>query len=63
MVNELTGNLEEVVSFVSEKNTNVESVQFVIKTPAIEKEKVESVEEKTENLSIWQRFINLFTKK
>lgn len=63
MVNELTGNLEEVVSFVSEKNTNVESVQFVIKTPAIEKEKVESVEEKTGNLSIWQRFINLFTKK
>lgn len=63
MVNELTGNLEEVVSFVSKKNTNVESVQFVIKTPAIEKEKVESVEEKTENLSIWQRFINLFTKK
>lgn len=63
MVNELTGNLGEVVSFVSEKNTNVESVQFVIKTPAIEKEKVESVEEKTENLSIWQRFINLFTKK
>lgn len=63
MVNELTGNLEEVVSFVSEKNTNVESVQFVIKTPAIEKEKVESVEEKTKNLSIWQRFINLFTKK
>lgn len=63
MVSELTGNLEEVVSFVSEKNTNVESVQFVIKTPAIEKEEVEIIEEKTETLSIWQRFIKLFVKK
>ena len=63
MVSELTGNLEEVISFVSEKNTNVESVQFVIKTPAIEKEEVEIIEEKTETLSIWQRLKNLFVKK
>lgn len=63
MISELTGNLEQVVSFVSEKNTNVESVQFVIKTPAIEKEEAEVIEEKTESLSIWQRFISLFIKK
>ena len=63
MVSELSGNLEEVISFVSEKNTNVESVQFVIKTPAIEKEEVEVVEEQTESLSIWKKFINLFIKK
>ena len=30
----------ETVSFVSEKNTNIESVLFVIKTPAIQKEEV-----------------------
>lgn len=55
------GSMENPVSFVSEKNTNVESVQFVIQTKAIEVEETENVEEATEEeLSLWQKFLNLF---
>ena len=53
----------EITSFVSEKNTNVESVQFAIRTDAIEvkEEKQEIVEEKVET-NIWKLFLNLFKK-
>lgn len=48
-------------SFVSEKNTNVDSVQFVLQIPKIEKEPVKAtVEEKTEEKNLWQKFIALF---
>lgn len=48
-------------SFVSEKNKEVASVQFVIKTDAIEKPEEEVVEvEPTEETSVLQKFINLF---
>lgn len=61
MIAGITGDNTEVVSFVSEKNTNVESVQFVIQTEAIEVEIVETkapdVEEK---LNFWQKLIRLF---
>ncbi|MCI5620960.1 MAG: hypothetical protein MR355_05280 [Lachnospiraceae bacterium] len=36
MIESITGGNTEVVSFVSEKNTNVDEVQFVIQTEAIE---------------------------
>lgn len=39
---------DEVVSFVSEKNTHVKSVQFVMKTDAIQKEETKEVEETTQ---------------
>ena len=53
----------EITSFVSEKNTNVESVQFAIRTDGIEvkEEKQEIVEEKVET-NIWKLFLNLFKK-
>ena len=53
----------ETTSFVSEKNTNVESVQFAIRTDAIEvkEEKQPVVEEKVET-NIWNLFLNLFKK-
>lgn len=35
---EISGSDAPVVSFVSDKNGNVDSVQFVIKTDAIEKQ-------------------------
>lgn len=60
-IDELTGKEIETISFVSEKNTNVTSVLFVIKTPAIEKPETEApqqTEEKTTNL--WEKFKNLF---
>lgn len=51
------------VSFASEENTNVESVQFAIRTDAIkvkDEEKVE--EEKVEDKNMWQLFTDLFKK-
>ncbi len=61
MTSSITGSDAEVVSFVSEKNTNVDSVQFVIKTAAIEKAKTtvsDAVEEAP--LTFWQKLLCLF---
>lgn len=61
MLDGITGGNTEVVSFVSAKNTNVTSVQFVIQTEAVEIEEVEEdapvVEEK---LSFWEKLLRLF---
>ncbi len=52
------------VSFVSEKNKNVKSVQFVIKTEQIKKANVKKVEKKEDKpKTFWERFINLFKSK
>ena len=60
MIDDLDGTSDEIVSFVSEQNTNVDSVQFVIKTPAIENKKIIEDEEQEETLSFWEKLINLF---
>lgn len=61
MLESITREDTERSSFVSEKNVNVKSVQFVIKTEAIEIEEAEEVmEEETEKLSFWQKLLNLF---
>lgn len=61
MLNTISRSDAEIRSFVSEKNTNVESVQFVIKTGAIEKpEVVQTVEDETQQLSLWEKFLRLF---
>lgn len=63
LLSEMTGSNEETESFVSEKNENVTSVQFVIKTDAVEIPKEEhKKEEKKEKLSFWQKIIRLFKK-
>lgn len=55
------GNMDNPISFVSEKNTNVDSVQFVIQTEAIEVEEAEEVEDTAEEeTSFWQKFLELF---
>ena len=57
----VTGSDAETVSFVSDKNTNIASVQFVIKTAAIEGEKTvisDVVEEET--LTFRQKLLQLF---
>lgn len=57
----VSGGDSEVVSFVSDKNTNVDSVQFVIKTDSIEVPEVtveDSAEEET--LNFWQKLLRLF---
>ena len=57
----ITGENVDVVSFVSEQNTNVRSVQFVIQTESIDVPEVEeTVETDSEPLSFWQKLLNLF---
>lgn len=64
MIDSLTGGDSETESFVSEKNGNIDSVQFVIKTDAIEKkEKEKKVEKKAEETSVVEKFRNLFSGK
>ena len=62
MIDNFAGGDFEVESFVSDKNTDVDSVQFVIKTEAIKKEEVKVEEEKNEELNFWQKLLNLFRK-
>ncbi len=51
----------EPVSFVSEKNPQVTSVQFVFRTPTIElPEEPPSEVEESEELSFWQKLLKLF---
>ena len=50
-------------SFVSEKNTNVESVQFVIKTDGIkidDEDDAETAEASEEESGFWQKLLGLF---
>lgn len=57
----ISGGDSETVSFVSDKNTNVKAVQFVIQTEGIHAEKAEEVvAEPEENLSFWQKLLALF---
>ena len=57
----MTGEDVPTVSFVSDKNTNVDSVLFVMKTPAIEvPEEEEVVESEPEATGFWQKLLNLF---
>ncbi len=62
MLSSLSGNDTETVSFASDKNKEVSSVQFVIKTAAIEKEEDTSVVEEAsaEKTTFWQKFLHLF---
>lgn len=61
MINEATGSDVEVTSFVSEKNTNVDSVQFVMQTEAIEIAEVDNTEPVVEEkLNFWQKLLRLF---
>ena len=61
LIETVTGGDFEVTSFVSEKNTNVQSVQFVIKADGVQTEEVSEVtEEMPKKLTVWQKFLNLF---
>lgn len=61
MIESFTGSDSETISFVSDKNTNVESVQFVIKAAGVQKNDT-TVEEEVvgEKLNLWQKFLRLF---
>ena len=59
----MTGKNVKTISFTSEKNKNIQSVLFVIKTPAIEKvEEEKKVEVKEEETGFFSKFLKLFKK-
>ena len=61
MVNGITGGDYEPVSFVSDKNTNVKAVQFVIQTESVQiKESYEATPVVEEKLHFWQKVLKLF---
>ncbi|MGN0165438.1 MAG: hypothetical protein ACI39R_04585 [Lachnospiraceae bacterium] len=61
MISDITGDNAEIVSFVSEKNTNVDAVQFVIQTEAVSIREIETVAPVVEEkLSLWQKILRLF---
>ena len=61
MVQEFSGEDYVPVSFVSEKNTNVEAVQFAFQTDPIQIEEEESREESpAENTGFWEKIRGLF---
>lgn len=63
LLNSIGGDMDNPASFVSEKNTHVDSVQFVISTDAIEsKKEVEQTVTKEEEPSFWQKLQQLFEK-
>lgn len=61
IISSISGSDGDICSFVSEKNTDVTSVQFVIKTDKIEiKEKESEKTNKSEKLTFWQKLLRLF---
>ncbi len=61
MTSSITGSDAKATSFVSDKNTNVDSVQFVIKTTAIEKTETAASDAPAEApLTFWQKLLRLF---
>lgn len=63
MTSDLTGKDIETVSFVSEENVNIKSVQFVIQTENIAVDDTDdAVVEEEESLSFWEKLLQLFKK-
>lgn len=61
LLEEIIGGGTETVSFVSEKNTNIDSVQFVIQTSSVEiAEESAADPEPAKPLSFWQKLLKLF---
>lgn len=61
-IEEMTGSEIETGSFVSEKNTKVDSVLFVMKIPAIEIPELEEVEEEEKReTNLFQKLLDLFS--
>ena len=61
MLSSISGKGDKVISFVSDKNTNVSAVQFVLKTASINVPEVQkSATPKPVELSFWQKLLRLF---
>ncbi|MGN0660316.1 MAG: hypothetical protein ACI4JX_01205 [Oscillospiraceae bacterium] len=61
MIESFTGQNTEVSSFVSEKNTNVKAVQFIIQTESVKMDEaaIDAVVQE-EKLTFWQKILRLF---
>lgn len=60
-IDEIMGSDFDPISFVSEKNKNVDFVQFVIKTPAISIDDVEVIQiAPVVQMNFWQKLLSLF---
>ena len=55
LLDSIGGNMDNPVSFVSKKNTHVDSVQFVIQTEAIEIEQTDSPQVPEKEDPPWER--------
>ena len=60
VINNFSGSDFTPLSFVSDKNTNVNLVQFVMKTDGIKMPEAVMPENAEEPLTFWQRLLNLF---
>ncbi len=60
VINDLSGSDFEQISFVSDKNTNVELVQFVMQTEGIQVPEETDIPVEEEPMSFWQRLLALF---
>jgi len=63
VVRDMLGGDFRPISFVSDRNTNVEFLQFIMKTPSIHAEEETAATEQTESaqmLTFWQRVARLF---
>jgi len=63
MISDFTGNGDPIISFVSEKNINISSVQFVLKTESIQAPKAdEPIEPEPVKRNFWEKLWDLFSK-
>jgi putative membrane protein len=61
MLGSISGKGDKVISFVSDKNTNISAVQFVLKTDSINvPEAQKAANEKPMELNFWQKLLKLF---
>ena len=61
LIGSFTGSGAELTSFVSEENTNINAVQFVIKADGVHTPPADTpADEAEETLSFWQRLLRLF---
>ena len=60
VISDLSGSDFEQISFVSDKNTNVELVQFVMQTEGIQVPEETDIPVEEEPMSFWQRLLALF---
>ena len=61
IVGSFTGEGSEITSFVSENNTEIKAVQFVIKTDGVtSQEAIETPQAEAETLTFWQKLLRLF---